>query len=60
MNTINFKIYLEQLLEDNVHVYLKKYDLKELRKKIWAKKAGMKEFLDGIDGKFNNNNYVEL
>ena len=49
-----FKIYLEQLLEDDIPVNLKKYDFKELRTNKEAKKAGMNEVLDGIDGKFKN------
>ena len=41
-------------MEDDIPVNLKKYDFKELRTKKEAKKAGMNEVLDGIDGKFKN------
>ena len=44
---------MEKLLEDEIPAELKKYDLKELRTKKEAKKKGMNESQNGIDGKFN-------
>ena len=47
-----FKKNFEQLLKAEIPVKFDKYDFKELRTKKEAKKEGMNEILDEIEGKF--------